>query len=273
MNMPKGFELQDYADINFPFNLHYDSLGLNLFVDSHWHEEIEILYIVKGKLKLICNQAEYLAEVGDVIFIPSNQIHKMENQNGICDYYCLLAKPRYFQSSYAPDFPPNPIITNNKSIIDYMEQITTEFFQKKSIYKYAIQGHLISMITYFLRCDNAKSANGKIINNNQSGKMQLVIAYIHQHFTEKITLSQVCSIVNYSVPYFCQCFREETGKTFIDYVNTLRCEYAFHLIQAGGYSICQCSEMSGFHNLSYFSKKYVEHFGFLPSQTKPLNKK
>ena len=80
-------------------------------------------------------------------------------------------------------------------------------------------------------------------------------------------MEDICADINFSKSYFSRNFRQITGKTIVDFINELRLNYAYHLIQLNKYTISQCAEKSGFQNVSYFTKLYQRHFGLLPSKT------
>lgn len=46
-----------------------------LYFWSHWHEEIEILYVTEGSAKITLEQQEYLLEKGSMIIVNSNELH------------------------------------------------------------------------------------------------------------------------------------------------------------------------------------------------------
>lgn len=51
----------------------------------------------------------------------------------------------------------------------------------------------------------------------------------------------------------------------VDYLNSLRCSHALQLLSSGEYTVGECAEKCGFHNLSYFAKVYRRYRGCSPS--------
>lgn len=267
-----GYDKQVYSDLNYPVNMHFDSLGASLLVQSHWHEEIELLFIVKGKINLFCDRFSAEAEAGDVVCIPSNLVHKMENIDEPCDYYCALIKPAFLQGFNTTALPPYPIISKEENIASLMDTVISEHYQKNEYYSTIVHGALLSVLSLFMRYNTTSSSNPiRLKVGIQANRLQPALSYIHEHFTEKITIQQMCELTNFSKPHFCKNFRQMTGTSLVEYLNKLRCEYALHLIQSNDYTISQCAELCGFHNLSYFTRRYKEYFGYLPSQTPDKN--
>ena len=101
-------------------------------------------------------------------------------------------------------------------------------------------------------------------------KFQIVkqsINYMYEHFSDDISLDVMCSEIGVSKYYFSHIFREITGQSAIPYLNYLRCKNAKKLIK-DGFGISESAFLSGFHNLSYFSKTYKNLMGNLPSEEK-----
>ena len=102
-------------------------------------------------------------------------------------------------------------------------------------------------------------------------------SYIEQHLSEKITLNDLTDLCHMSAPSFCKKFKERTGKTLVQYLNTRRIEKAKGLMKNRKYSLWDISEMTGFSNANYmirvFKKiteqtvsEYRRQFGIIESE-------
>lgn len=49
------------------------------FFDMHWHEHVEIHYIVRGEGYIFCNQNKFHITPGNLLIINGNELHQ-----GIC---------------------------------------------------------------------------------------------------------------------------------------------------------------------------------------------
>ena len=56
----------------FPVNLFVHKVN---YVQNHWHESIELLFILSGKVKLSLGSFVYELKAEDIIVINSNEIH------------------------------------------------------------------------------------------------------------------------------------------------------------------------------------------------------
>ncbi len=265
----KGYESVSYENPQFPVIVHYDSLGATLFLETHWHEEIEMLLMLEGQLRITSDRSVFTANPGDAVYIHPNSVHTLENITDSCQYYCALVKPNFLRTLIpALNVPEETLITKDAAVISSLERIIQEFYAKQPGYKTALQGELLAVTVYLNRAAAKDALAGQPINISvQTHAVQQAIAYIYQHFYEKITVEDICTAINFSKSYFSRSFRRITGKTIVDFINDLRLNYACHLIRLNKYTVSQCAEKSGFQNISYFTKLYQRHFGFLPSKT------
>ena len=59
-------------------------------IPVHWHDEVEIIYIKKGKLTIYIGEEKILANQGEVFFVNTGDLHFMESDDINVEYYTLL---------------------------------------------------------------------------------------------------------------------------------------------------------------------------------------
>lgn len=50
---------------------------------AHWHNEIEILFVLSGTLQITVEEARYDLKTGDIILINSNRIHSIKSEDNL----------------------------------------------------------------------------------------------------------------------------------------------------------------------------------------------
>jgi len=81
---------------DFPMAYYFvDDKHPRYHMTMHWHRETEIIRILSGSLRLYIDNAEILAQAGDLMMIGEGVIHGGDPEN--CVYECLV-------------FDPNPIL-------------------------------------------------------------------------------------------------------------------------------------------------------------------
>ena len=70
------FELENPASAERPF---LDLTRANISYDSHFHREIEVLYVICGRVRLVVNGKEYLLREHDIFIVMPGEIHSFSS--------------------------------------------------------------------------------------------------------------------------------------------------------------------------------------------------
>ncbi|MCL2699823.1 MAG: response regulator [Defluviitaleaceae bacterium] len=96
------------------------------------------------------------------------------------------------------------------------------------------------------------------------------LVFIHQSFTEKITLDDVAKAVNLNRSYLCRLFKQETGGHMFGYLNDLRMKKAAALIEegieAGDVYIREVASAVGIDDQFYFARVFKKYHKMPPSE-------
>jgi YesN/AraC family two-component response regulator len=102
--------------------------------------------------------------------------------------------------------------------------------------------------------------------NDTTALIRQGIYYIHQHYTEDITLEAVAGYVHVSSSYFSSLFKEKTSVSFTVYVNRMKIERAKKLLKNSEMTLTDIAMALGFCSQSYFSSVFKKHVGMSPKQ-------
>lgn len=80
-----------------------------------------------------------------------------------------------------------------------------------------------------------------------------IIAYIHNHYTDKITVAMVAEFCHCSESYINHVFKNINGKNISNYINHLRIQKAKELLISSDISIKEIAMMTGYDTATYFS--------------------
>lgn len=89
---------------------------------------------------------------------------------------------------------------------------------------------------------------------------------MHDELSEPVTASEMAKRVNMSRSYFSQCFKDIIGRTFNEYLRSIRMEKAKEYLQYTQKNIQWISEHTGYTDQKYFSRVFYERTGMLPSE-------
>lgn len=89
--------------------------------------------------------------------------------------------------------------------------------------------------------------------------------FMDEHLSEEFSLDEIARFVGYSSYYFARKFKEETGKTVMEYVRERRIYEAATEIKAGA-NICNTAMKYGFDTHAGFTKAFSNIYGCTPIQ-------
>lgn len=96
-------------------------------------------------------------------------------------------------------------------------------------------------------------------------RIDIMDQYIHDNYTEEITLEQLSRIAFLSKYHAVRCYQKVEGISPYKKILALRIQKASVLLSQG-YSVTAVSDMCGFADYRAFSKSFKKHQGVIPSQ-------
>lgn len=265
-----NYELHIHDDPSFPIIFHLDFMERNANFLTHWHESIEILYIVKGSITVLADANRTTAKKGQIVIINSNNIHHIKSLDEVSEYYCLIIDKKLCEESglYIEEIVFRKLIVDKEALAKFIK-IKNEFISKSALYKYAVKSAITDFLIHLYR--GYILSESPLSNKSQNIKTEMVkrtIKYIQDNYNKGISTSDIAEKVGLSRSYFCNVFKETTGYATVHYINYIRCYNAKKLFQIGNYTVSEVALLCGFDNSSYFSKTYKKHMGCLPSVNK-----
>jgi YesN/AraC family two-component response regulator len=106
---------------------------------------------------------------------------------------------------------------------------------------------------------------------NYSKKVKQALQYIHQHYSQDLSVDSVAEVLGISGVYLSQIFKKETGQTFLEYLTEYRIEIAKDLLAKGGYKIYEVAAMVGYKTSQYFSQVFRKVTGMVPLECREGN--
>lgn len=287
MNYESLKEKSSHGSALFPLHVytHIDKYG-NYSVNSHWHKEMEIVYIEEGEFELIVNMNSFKLSKGQCICINSGEIHSIDSiGDNTSIHHAIVFDPSILSSSQYDYCQINYIDPLLKGIIKFPTtideeskfgaQFINEVLDLINCYKSKKTGYHLSTKSYFFKILCLLVEENKLINNDgfisksKDYKLELikkVFKYINENYSNKIYIEDLASQVNMNTQYFCRFFKSVTGKTPVDYINHHRIENAAKMLVTSDNKIMDICFSVGFDNFSYFIKTFKQHKGCTPSQ-------
>lgn len=92
------------------------------------------------------------------------------------------------------------------------------------------------------------------------------LAYIKEHYMEKITLQQLADYLYLSTWHLCRVLKKGINMNFIDILNNIRIEHAKKYLKETNLKVYEISQKIGYNDIAYFSKVFRAVTGLSPKQ-------
>ena len=120
--------------------------------------------------------------------------------------------------------------------------------------------YLLEILLYTMRrIEGAEHAAGG------EGISDYISRYVEEHYREEISLSSIADAMHYSLPYVSRRFREETGVSFLRYLQSYRVMQGCRLLSSSRYSLSEITELVGYHDSKFFSALIKRMTGLSPA--------
>jgi AraC family transcriptional activator of pobA len=276
----------------FPFNIFENSSTGNQILKLHWHEHYELILMDQGDAIFQLGGNQIHATAGDLLFVNSGQLHAgYTDDTQYLKYYAIVFHPSLVGHQSAnllsidlmsPYIEGKTIFANilDKNSQYYPRLITTittliqEFKSKQLGYEVAIRAYCQLIFTWLCRGyittnDNKHQSDA---NRLKAAQFKQMLLYIEEHFADRITLSQVATMVHLSPYHFCKTFKKLTGLTLIQYINLQRIYEAEKLLRTTTLTITEIAEQVGCGSINSFSKIFKQYKGYSPKSVRQAMK-
>ncbi|GLX77764.1 AraC family transcriptional regulator [Thalassotalea insulae] len=130
---------------------------------------------------------------------------------------------------------------------------------------------LIELFDLMVNDQQAKVLSSNSFSNQYQqdtavAKLDKVINYIYQHYTEPLTAEKLASLVYMSTNHLHRFFKQRTEHTLNQFINQLRIGKACKLLIDSDTQISTISDLCGFNNISNFNRRFRMIKGATPKE-------
>lgn len=236
-------------------------------IQPHWHEHLELLYIISGKGEFCCGSKKFFALSGETVVVNGSELHLMQAEQNL-DYICLIINPSFFKNINFENIFLKSKIPCDDFIKSRFEKIFNEQVQRTPHFDMRIMGETYALLAHlasnYTRAEVSSSEYERILSGLK--KTNSILDYIHENYAEEISTATIAKKFFLSESYLCHIFKQATGKTVIKYLNGFRAQKASVLLEKTDENILLVAAKCGFENVSYFNRVFKEHFSLTPTE-------
>lgn len=277
MNTLELYEKKIVMDEEFPAQVQTHSYETKSWeFTRHWHEHVELHYVLEGIGRYQVEQQQYEARPGTLIIANGNELHW-----GGCETVPFLDHTLIFRmDDLSKEMDEENLVFANAihddpKIREYMDQIWEEIQQAKPGSKAACKALLLQLLVYLRRNYVVQTLTKEESHRKkrEQERIEKVISYIEKHYTEAISNQELADLLFLSKGRFEHLFRECLGVSPLQYINELRLKKAMSLIKGSSFSVTEIAAAVGFSDYNHFGRLFRKYYGCAPRQIPRLSKK
>lgn len=287
LNPPfKSDETGLHGKDEFPIAV-YQADVTNNFVSWHWHEELEMGFVVEGSVLMECGNEKFTLNKGDIYFLNSNTLHALfrcaTEPKSVCRSIVVHSSiiggkegSIYYKKYLLPIIENGNlrelIITVKDRNYSKIYRLLTNIWNAVNLgitdCELIVRNELslfFQILIHLLEHDMPSCPTASI---TQETRLRDILNFMHNHYAEKITLDDIAAAAFISKSEVLRCFKNIIGQSPIGYLKNYRLRNAVYMIQNTSYSINTICELCGFDDHSYFSKSFKNIYGCSPRDFK-----
>ena len=241
----------------------------------HWHEELEVVLALEGDTRVLCGETEYLLQEGEAIFVNANVLHKLKRgqKDTPCRINSLLFMPEFvasfpqsiIQQRYIAPLARcstlSEVVLNSDTpwqaeAIRRFRAAFAAFTSDRYGYEIIVQVELMQRLLLILENLQDRVCDTELVQNKDAVRIKQMLGYIHTHYAEPLTVSQISAASAISESECYRCFRKVLDTSPIDYLLQYRIRAAAGLLSTTDMSVSDICFAAGFNSPSYFAKVF-----------------
>lgn len=245
-------------------------------ITAHWHEYLEIIFVISGKMSAIIQAEAYEILDGDILIINSGDIHMTQTYGEKTDYLLLQISIRQLLQ-FVPDFKSLRFFTKipaagqNPSGAgepgSCLLELLRLYEQQPDGYPLLFSARLYELlyclyIHYSCRTSPDDGKNGHLAME----RIIRIMDWVGDAYCHSICLDDAAGLLGLSREYFCRIFKKYTGQTFLEYVNDIRVMKLYEELICSDETITNLMERHGITNYKVFLRTFKKLYGTTPQR-------
>ena len=247
----------------------------------HYHKEFELIYYLKGQgMRIVGDHISHF-QVGEIVLVGQWLPHVWRNDIGITNQ----ANADFVVIKFTKDHDGIPLfslpdlsgiknllnksyrgISFSKSAVPKIHDIILELCESHSANRLINLLRILQILAEEESYQFLSSSNFSLpMELSGENKLQRVINYISENYSNTISLKEIAGIACMTPPAFCRFFKSKTNKTFSVFLNEVRISNSCRQLINGENSIKQICYDVGFGSLTNFNRTFRSFQDVSPS--------
>ncbi len=275
--MIRSYELIE-PDAGLPFRLLVHHL---MFVTNHWHDCIELIFVLEGSVTVYLNNEEIELCENDLYLINARQVHALQSKEN--NTLLVLQLPTEYLSEQLPEIEQysfdccsTRFSQRDQKPFDVLRIIIAKMFQEICLERAHSQLFLKSqyyelldvLMRYFSVHEKRQDTSAEA---RKLERLTEIMDFIREQYASPLTLTDVAKQVYLSPTYLSKFIQQHLGMTFKQYLNLIRMNAAVKDLMTTDFTVATIALQNGFSSESSFTRLFREFYGMPPGEYRRKN--
>ncbi|GHU97012.1 AraC family transcriptional regulator [Spirochaetia bacterium] len=283
---PDRHEIISHGTPNFHMSVHYTRKlpGSSEALYTHWHDELELLFLSAGKACFHVGKEDFLVKAGDILVVQPDVLHSASRvENSGFEFYAVMVHFNFLSSMDNDDIQrkyvlpiffkqmPYPVhitaeMDTDHTLAKILEAIVNVYYMQEANYELLVKAKFYEAFYHLARYTALYSLDDSAMeyNNQSAAWVRAFLQFINENYHRPIALSDMAQAVCMSEGHFCRTVKRAFGVTPVEFLNNYRVNQAVRLIETTNRNLGDISDMVGFRNVNRFTATFKEVFHSTP---------
>lgn len=245
------------------------------YTSSHWHNSLEMVYMIEGSMKVRVGNQEYYLNANEFNIVNAREIHSVLAKKNKA---FVLQIPSKVLTKYIPDydlmyFKVDMYPVTQKEIIrleklkNLFWRLYTVYIQRPNAWLLKFNSQLYQLLYFLVQFYAMKFPQKEMrLNEKALNKLKKIMIYIEQNHEKQVSVQNLADKFGYNPDYLTRLFKKYLGMTTVDYLYEMRLKYVYNDLCETDIYVYEILERHGCSNYKLFMKKFKEHYGCTPKE-------
>lgn len=257
------------------FGVKYEN-NLSAYTPPHWHQAMELLLFVKGKVTCNFRNSTLHAKPGDLYLINSHEVHETRCSrdavylvvhilpSAMCHYVS-----NFDQLTFSLRFDPEDLEKSSayEQLREHMQEILKHYEDSDAVGKLERQSRLFAVAAILVRYfSQPLTVEESKLQRGDMSRLEPILEYMQLHHGEDLSLDGAANAMGLNKEYFCRLFKKNMGISYIQYLYQIRATAVCMELETSDDSIGEISQRHGFKDPKMLNQYFKEIYGCTPSE-------
>ncbi|CAN5700471.1 hypothetical protein BH20ACI4_BH20ACI4_10440 [soil metagenome] len=232
----------------------------------HTHKFASFSFVLRGNYAETVNSRTHSRQPSTVIFHPPEESHTVIFENDVRIFSVEFDFERLSRLKQHFVVFDDSTSCRSEETNFLGNKIYREFCRMDSFSMLAIEGLILELL--------AEASRSKFGNKEKNIPLWLnrTKDFLHENFTESLTLEELARRADVHPVYLSRIFREKFDCTVGEYVRRLRVEFASRQISTTENPLSEIALLAGFADQSHLTRTFKSAYGLTPAEYRKLRR-